>query len=63
MSWTKTRSKPQHHNIYFHNPYEFLIKCVFFSVSARVNVVEDEVKEASEENLDPEVRGAQKEFR
>ena len=36
--------------------------CIF-SVSARVNVVEDEVKEASEENLDPEVRGAQKEFR
>lgn len=31
--------------------------------NARVNVVEDEVKEASEENLDPEVRGAQKEFR
>ena len=30
MSWTKTRSKPQHHNIYFHNPYEFLINCLFF---------------------------------
>lgn len=63
MSWTKTRSKPQHYNIYFHSPYEFLINCLIFSVSARVNVVEDEVKEASEENLDPEVRGAQREFR